>query len=523
MSDLEFRSVPFSSFEVREEADSWTLDGIAVPWGQVIEVGGYKESFERGAFGEYDGKGLLFSSHDHQVGGLPIGTIVEAEDREDGYHIKARISQTAKGTEVRQLLKDGVLKSLSVGFKPIAAREEDGVTVRTAAQLREVSVVPFPAYADAAITAVRSLDQSAASAVDLTETKGSTMTDITADVTEVRSEIEDLSRRFTVLEETRGASSAPVSKFRSFGEFVKGLDTRDANREDIGLITRAFTGATLTDANVQVPWVNKTIELIAERRNILELFPKSPLPATGKTFEFPKFSSKSGSVTVQANEGDDLTYNEVIVTDAAVDIKTYGGYSSLSRQSIERSTVAYLDVVLRNLVNEYAKATNGAVRAALTGGTYSNAVTLAFADKGKGATWVDTVIQANDLMVADTGNGADVWIMSSAHFRQLATIVDTAGRPVFVVNNDGVNTFGNVNISGLSASIGGVSVVVDPALTGTASYIVNRDAVLVAEDASRFLQDENIINLTKDFSIYGYLAVAVTKPDAVTKVTHPTS
>jgi hypothetical protein len=33
------------------------------------------------------------------------------------------------------------------------------------------------------------------------------------------------------------------------------------------------------------------------------------------------------------------------------------------------------------------------------------------------------------------------------------------------------------------------------------------------------LQDENIVNLSKSFSIYGYLAVAVQKRDGLVKVT----
>lgn len=514
MSNIEIRELTVADFELREESDGKRLlRGIAAPWNEVISIGDYKESFERGAFGEFAST-PLFYGHAHDS--VPVGVVTRGDDTDKGYEIEAQLLDTPRGNEVYEACKSGALKAFSVGFSPVEHRSEKNVTVRTKVKLREVSVVPFPAYAGSQFSEVRS---------DVQNNERSDMSDFAtdADLTEVRNSVEDLTRKVSTIE-TRGSGSATASsKFISMGAFVKGLADGTAKREDAQILVRAFTGATTTDANVQVPFVNKAIQLIAQNRNVLELFAKVPLPATGNSFEYPTLSSKSGSVAVQAAEGDDLTYNEVILTDAAVPVKTYGGYSSLSRQAIERSTVAYLEVVLRNLQLEYAKATNSAVRAALVAGTYSNTHTIAFADKGKGAAWTDTVIDANDQIVADTGLNADVWIVPSAYFRALAGIVDTTGRPVFVVNGDGSNTFGNVDIRGLNANVAGVRVVSDPSLTGDASYIVSREALIVAEDASKFLQDENIINLTKDFSIYGYLAVAIANSLAVTKVTHATS
>lgn len=528
--DLEFRSIPFADLEVRDNADDqggWTLEGIAVPYGQVVEVGDYKEQIERGAFGDYDGSSLLFSAHDHQSGGLPIGSITETEDRQDGLFIKAKISATAKGTEVRQLLRDKVLKSLSVGFQPVEQHDQDGVVVRTKARLREVSVVPFPAYANAAVTAVRSAPPTPSASADDNPKEAPVADTIQADVTEVRSHIEDLSRRFTVLEERGAAPVAAACKFNSLGEFVKGLATRSATREDAEMLTRAFTGATLADANAQPAWVNRDIRLVQENRPILNLFSKAPLPATGMSIEYPVFGSKSGDVAVQANEGDDLTYLELVVTDANAPVRTYGGYSSLSRQAIERSDVPYLNKVLDMQKISYAKVTNGAVRTALTAATGTNTGVLTFANRGKGDAWVNVALQALvDIDANSTGLTGDVWIMGMTQFQQLAGITDTAGRPVFVINGSsgtGVNTYGGVDIKGFRANIAGVPVFVDTKLTGTNSYIVSTDAITVMESGPWNLADENIVNLTKDFSLYGYLAMTVNDVKGVAKISHPVS
>jgi hypothetical protein len=101
----------------------------------------------------------------------------------------------------------------------------------------------------------------------------------------------------------------------------------------------------------------------------------------------------------------------------------------------------------------------------------------------------------------------------------MSTIVDTTGRPLFDVNGDGANTVGNVSVVRVAGSVAGFPVVVIPTLAANSMYVVSSDALIVREDAVKSLQDENIRNLTKEFSIYGYMAVEVANPIAIVKVT----
>jgi hypothetical protein len=67
------------------------------------------------------------------------------------------VSQTREGDEALTLINDGVVDAFSVGFNPIKEREvQPGHIERTEVGLGEVSVVAFPAYAEAAIGGVRS-------------------------------------------------------------------------------------------------------------------------------------------------------------------------------------------------------------------------------------------------------------------------------------------------------------------------------------------------------------------------------
>jgi len=499
--------------EIRSvDEETRMVSGIAVPYGQTTQVNGYKERVEKGAFGSPQNV-TLFYGHDHRSGGLPIGKVVEARDTDEGLEIKAQISKTAKGEEVYTLLREGVLNKFSIGFQPTKSRRENGVLVREKGDLKEVSVVAIPAYANAVVSEVRDAD-------NLNTKENEVMTETVnnaPEVAEIREAVSDLERKFAVLSE-QGNTSTSGAQFRSGAEMLKALAAGDdAAKMEI----RAYTGATLADADgdARPGWVNRQLRLVDENRNFLNLFAKAALPASGNSVEYAQVTGTAGTVGVQANEGDDLPYMEVALGTATAPVLTYGGYSSLSRQAIERSDMAYLETVLRYQTLQYAKATNkavlGAFNAAVSG--FNNA-TLAADDA---ESWIGLVIDSAAL-IEDNGQGATAGFIVVARdvFRRMVTMTDNAGRPLLNVNGDGQNTFGSVNVRSTTANLAGYTVIVDNNLPAGSAYVGSSEAVTVFESpgAPFRLQDENIINLTKDFSLYGYMAVAVTNPLAVVRV-----
>lgn len=496
-------------FEIREvNQEERTVSGIAVPFGQAVEIGGYKEAFERGAFDD-DVEATLFYGHDHRSGGLPIGKLISSKNTDDGYAIEARISNTPKGDEVYSLLKDGVLKRFSVGFEPIKSVTRDGVVVRTKAALREVSVVPMPAYSGAVIAEVREINN------DEVTTEMENVEDRSELVADLETRMTDIERKFAVLGDK--ADEGASTQFRTAGEFLKALATGDESAKSE---VRAYTGAVLADADgaSRPAWVQKALKLVDENRPTINLFNKQALPASGNSVEYPFVSGTSGTVGVQAAEGDDLPYMEVTLDTATAPVKTYGGYSSLSRQAIERSDMAYLETVLRYQALQYAKATEKAVRDALVAVSGANTATLA-GDDAEG--WIDLVVDAA-AAIEDNSKGlsAEFALVSRDVFKRLAHMTDSAGRPLFVINGDGTNTIGGVSVNATRAVIAGLPVVVNPALAANSLFVASREAVTVWENpgAPTRLQDENIINLTKDFSLYGYLAVGITNAKGIVKV-----
>ncbi|MCB0916651.1 MAG: HK97 family phage prohead protease [Actinobacteria bacterium] len=160
-----------ADIEIRSDGTGRTVHGILVPYNTVARVsdGGpaYEEMFVLGAFerdiearnGDYRGVKFLYQ-HDHTE---PIGRAVELREDASGLFGAFRVAKTSRGDEALELLREGVLDSFSIGFRPIDPAPGDPIktgepVVRTKASLRETSLVTFPAYAGALVAGVRAIE-----------------------------------------------------------------------------------------------------------------------------------------------------------------------------------------------------------------------------------------------------------------------------------------------------------------------------------------------------------------------------
>lgn len=146
-----------------DSSDGRLLTGVAVPYGVVTmntsHPGG--ERFARGAFKRTisNQKGRLpklFRNHDH---GQAVGVAAELRDTDDGVLASWRIADTPAGNAVLQEVREGVLDSLSVGFRAVREDVVEGVREVREAHLFEVSLVPMPAYPGAQVMSLRSASE----------------------------------------------------------------------------------------------------------------------------------------------------------------------------------------------------------------------------------------------------------------------------------------------------------------------------------------------------------------------------
>ena len=488
------------------ETEERTIVGLAVPYGQEIELSGNtKERFEPGAIdGVEDVK--LFYGHEE-----PIGKVIEGRDTPEGYEIVARISDTPRGNEVYTLLQDDVLNRFSVGFFPVVDRKEGQTIVRELVDLKEVSVVPFPAFEGAKITEVRSETEPEAELVDETpiETESETMSEnIELDVRSVQDEVAELRR---VIEAGKSVETATPAthKFRSQGEFAKGLLAGD---EDAKALARA--ASTSADAAVLPPFVGYLDTLINTNRPTLSAFNRGALPASGLSVEYIQIDNNTLAIDQQNPENEALAFGNLSFEVMSADVKTYGGYTQFSRQYVERATIDTLNQVFQGLTIAYANFTNNVVIDLLQSLSYAGKTFDAHTDA---STVAKGIAEGSAYIFNATGLRPEFIVAGVGAYVNLVSIGATDGRLSFSANNDGANTIGSSNIPGLSGTLFGLPIIVDPQFGEFDALLCNSAAVTSWESAGApvRLTSGDITTLEDSVSVYGYMAVAAQRQGAL--------
>ena len=489
------------SFEIRAtDTELRTVEGLAVPYNDTIDIGGgWSERFEKGAI-DLTANVKLFRDHEDI-----IGVVTEMTESDEGLMIKAKISETVLGNETLNLVKDGAIRSFSVGFIPVTDVKKDKTIIRTKVNLKEVSLVAFPAYDKAEVLSVREETNQEEISME------NTTPDYTSAIEEVRNHAEELERRLDVIASEK-TPAVSVPQFRSYGAYVKAVASGDVEAH------RTFTGADSADTIMKNAWVSDTVRILNAGRPTYSVFSSGALPPDGMNVEYPKINTNTIDVANQAVEGDTLAYGKLTLTSATAPIKTYGGYTDMSRQVVERSSINYVDTAFRAMVAKYASVTNAAMRQQLiTDAALFNQSALG---AWTSAEIIDSLAEAATKVNGDTGLPLEFILVSSDVFRLMAKTVDTMDRPILSNTGATVNTWGNINPVGLTGNVLGLPIVVDPSLAALSFYAGNSAAITTYESAGApfRLNDEEITNLTNSFSVYGYLGIAVSDPKALCKI-----
>lgn len=135
-------------------------EGIFSGYGAVFEnVDSGGDIIEPGAFAKALAEGWervkILALHNDCW--LPIGKPLELREDEKGLFLKAKISDTSMGKDIKILLKDGVLNELSIGYEPVVFEfDQAGIRHLKEVDLWEVSVVTWAMNPEAVITDYKS-------------------------------------------------------------------------------------------------------------------------------------------------------------------------------------------------------------------------------------------------------------------------------------------------------------------------------------------------------------------------------
>tara|TARA_Y100001938_G_scaffold111625_1_gene152791 strand:- start:1861 stop:3756 length:1896 start_codon:yes stop_codon:yes gene_type:complete len=149
---------PLEIKEFTEDSGELIIEGFANTVskdraGDVIPA----SAWEGDALRDYIKNPIILAYHDHSK---PIGNMVDFSVEPMGLRIKAKISKGAG--EVYDLIKDGVLRTFSVGFRIKDANydSETDTFYITEVELTEISVVSVPCNQDSVFTISKSLKDS---------------------------------------------------------------------------------------------------------------------------------------------------------------------------------------------------------------------------------------------------------------------------------------------------------------------------------------------------------------------------
>lgn len=503
------------SFEVRAADDSGRkFTGIGVPYGQVIDLWGIRETFAPGSV-ELDPDSPCLIRWEHQE---TIGKIDSARHTDAGFEITGRISDTPRGREASTLLKDGVITQMSIGFAPQeydTTRDDDGteLVTHTRALAREFSLVSFPAYSDAKISNVRNQT----SQKEENEMDTETTETIEIALNPLRDAITDMKRSLAKVEANPSMTGPTAPQFRSIGEFVKAVARGDDHAME--LHRSVTTDATGLDVETHI---GSFVKLVQDRRRLVNLFSRGTLPREGMTVDYAQLKSNTLKAGEQTAELTDLAGpGAVEMVTKSAPVRTFGGYTRLSRQVIERLNTAYLNTTLKALGIEYARATNNAMRqeieAAIQTQTEAGATLTLNTQSATAFDWRDLIVDAAEIF-DERGFTIDGLLVSKEDFKALQRL-EYASVPALKVNPTDEFS-GTLSLPRATGELASVPVhCVFGEYTGSPAFF-DSEALesLESPGAPVQLQDENVINLGKDFSLYGYMSFIAPFPTAIVPV-----
>ena len=482
-------------FQEREEAGNSDVvgsgHGMAVPYGTETMIGGVRESFAAGSFDieKVIGKPLAYRH------GEPVGKITGAENREDGLYIDFDLVDTVQGRDAAVLARTGTIKGLSVGFNPLKSvmnRAKDAIQ-HTAANLLEVSLTPYPAYASANVENIRENEgETMSETIEQAETV-SVDAEAREAVAALREDVKNIEAKAFAGEETH-----ELAKYRSLGEYSQAV--LSGEQESRALVDQI----TPNNPGVMAPnWMNTVRNIVSLGRPGITAFGVESAGSSGLDFNWPYYDGSINLiVAAQGSEKSDVNSVRIDMKKGTASLVTYGAGSDISFQLLQRSTPSYLDAHNRIMLNSYALVTDNVfVDAMLAGSTPQN---YNLSADTTGVPFRESVFTASVNVETATGNAAEFVLVASDVFTKIGGWTSFFPQTYGTQNVSGVATAGTLGVS-----VSGLPVIHDRNLAAGAILVSNSSAASWIEVSPQLAAADNVSQLGRDVAVYGYGASAL--------------
>jgi hypothetical protein len=481
------------------EAPRRTISGIAVRYNTPAKVSdGTMVAFAPGSL-PVDGRAPTLMMY-HQSDKV-IGTVTERVETPEGMLFVARVSDTLLGSEALVLASDGALPEVSVGVEPIKFKyDKEGTMIVTSASWSELSLVSRGAF-DAPIQQVAASTPEEEEPTTIQE-EPQQETETMNETVEAPAVIEASKATQTIFATAKREFKMPTAA-QYISAFFVGGDQFHAMREGIqaaapDVITTDIPGV------LPLPIVQPVYNNFIGRRPVIDAIGAKAMPQGGKVFIRPEVTTHT-SIGNQATENTALTQGTFVVTDNQVTKGTYGGYVTLSEQSIDWSTPEIIGLVLDDMGRIYANETDNVAADNLrTGATVTSNFTAANA--GDPATWAAWVAgAAATILSGSNGNLPTHMFLSPGIWQDLLGLSDTADRPLFPQVGP-MNAFGNLAPGQANGNAFGLSVVVDRNFTNPTLIVGDASGFEIFEQQKGAISVDVPSTLSRTIAFRGYLA-----------------
>jgi HK97 family phage prohead protease len=461
-----------------------------------------KVIFESGSIEISDAKSIkLLSQHDVKK---PLGRAVSFSESENSIDAVFSVSRSQRGTEALILAEEGLQSGLSIGAEVLKSKVKDGVTYVSAARLVEVSLVTEPAFKSAQVTDIAAEESAVEETIQPTESE-------TAPVEQTTSAVEATPVEAPAVEAARPTVTAmaytkPRSPIISGGSYLEHtIKAKLGNEDSRQYVLAADDSFTTNPAFSPVSYVRDVATNTNADRPVIEACGGSrPLSTYGMTVSIPKITANATAATVA--EGGDPTGTTAITSSYvnATVIKKMG-FQRYSVELLDRSDPSFYEIMLANLRDGYAQATDAYVIAQITAGG-----TQATATAADSAGLISFVSTESPAVYNATKRTATAFVSGTSIWSTLLGATDTTGRPIYNAQPTTMNAGGTANPTSIRGNVLGLDYYVDPNMVSTSidesAFIIEPRSIEIFESPALTLATNVPTTGEIEISLYGYIA-----------------
>jgi HK97 family phage prohead protease len=506
---METLIIEASSIECNE--DRREISGKIVPMG-TGEIGHTNMGgvvFEAGSINIEDvSKIKLLSQHDVKK---PVGRMIAAETREDGIYATFKLSRSTGGNDALIQAQEGLVSGLSVGAEVIASKpSRDGHIVVTAAKLKEVSLVTEPAFKSAQVLEIAAEENLPAEEIQ-PESEPEIVEETTqAEAPAVEAAAVEAARPTVAAAFTVKERVAPITSAQYLEASIKAAMGDDNARRTV----LAADDSTSTNTGLTLPQhLNMFMTTTFTGRPAFEAVTRNALPDSGMSFTVPKLGTAPTSADV--DEAATITPTGMTSTYDTITVNKFAGRNIATWELIDRSSPAFMDLLMTELRKSYEKATDAALIAAFTAsGTQATGVAATAAGLQSFIS-----VEAAAAYKATGGNFANKLVASTDQWAAINGYVDGASRPLYSAQGQTQNASGATVPTSVVGNVLGTSLIVDhnisvSGIVDESAFLVAPESVYVWESPQTQLRLNVLATGEIDIALYGYLAIGVLKGGA---------